>query len=473
MNRWRSGRRLRALGALVALVAVAVAVPAVLELRGSSHAVHASAAAAAKRTAGGTGVLTTDDQTQSGGFLGVSVNEQNGAVTVQNVVSGGPADKAGVKNGDVITAVDGTAVHTAQDLTQALNGKKAGDNVTLTVQRSGTSQQLQVTLGSRGANSRAAGSGRGVLGVTVQTATDADKQQWKLTTTDGALISAVQPGSGAATAGLQQGDLITSVNGTTVKNVADLTAALQNAKPGDSVTVQYQRAGNTANANVTLAAPNGPAGAAGARPGRGRAGGFPGLPGMGAALGGNFDRFISNEAKVKDANGTVHTDTTIGGTVKSATDTSVTVTPNGGGGDQTFTIDANTHVLGRLGRKGTSSNGANGAGNTGSNATQPKLNAGDHVLVTVRDGAKNATVIVVVPVLTGTPGGAGSSNGGSSTAPLFPGGNGPIRINIPGGGQITFPGGNVTGGMNGQPSGGQNGGRGSGQQGGNSGQPTY
>jgi putative serine protease PepD len=70
---------------------------------------------------------------------------------VQTVSSGSGAEKAGLKEGDVITKVDGKDVKTSDDLRTAIQAKKAGDTLTLEVQRDGQTQTLTATLGSRGA----------------------------------------------------------------------------------------------------------------------------------------------------------------------------------------------------------------------------------------------------------------------------------------------------------------------------------
>ena len=63
--------------------------------------------------------------------------------------SGSGADKAGVQNGDVITAVDGKSITSSQQLRAIIASHKPGDTVALTVRRSGSTKTLQVTLGSR------------------------------------------------------------------------------------------------------------------------------------------------------------------------------------------------------------------------------------------------------------------------------------------------------------------------------------
>jgi putative serine protease PepD len=83
-------------------------------------------------------------------LLGVSVTTTaSGAVTVGQVSSGSAADSAGVKAGDVITAVDGTSVPTAEKLRAIIASHKPGDKITLTIQRGGVSKTLTATLGTK------------------------------------------------------------------------------------------------------------------------------------------------------------------------------------------------------------------------------------------------------------------------------------------------------------------------------------
>jgi len=83
-------------------------------------------------------------------YLGIRVGDapSSGAV-VSSVVSGSPADKAGLKAGDVITAIDGASIASADDLTAAVGAHKPSDSITVTLTRSGKSQKIDVTLGVR------------------------------------------------------------------------------------------------------------------------------------------------------------------------------------------------------------------------------------------------------------------------------------------------------------------------------------
>ena len=84
-------------------------------------------------------------------YLGIRVNDNstgNGAEIV-SVVSGSPADKAGLQAGDVITSIDGTTIENGDGLTAAVAAHKPSDVVTVTLTRNGTTKTAKVTLGVR------------------------------------------------------------------------------------------------------------------------------------------------------------------------------------------------------------------------------------------------------------------------------------------------------------------------------------
>ncbi len=83
-------------------------------------------------------------------WLGVSTSDaapRDGAVVQQ--VTGAPAQKGGLRPGDVILRFDGSSIATASDLGQAVNTRKPGDTVKVEVQRNGSRETLSVTLGTR------------------------------------------------------------------------------------------------------------------------------------------------------------------------------------------------------------------------------------------------------------------------------------------------------------------------------------
>jgi putative serine protease PepD len=82
-------------------------------------------------------------------YLGVQLTDSSGGAGVAQVSSGGPADDAGVRSGDVITAIDGKAVANSDALVSVVNSHKPGDEVTLKVRRGGNTTDIKVKLGAR------------------------------------------------------------------------------------------------------------------------------------------------------------------------------------------------------------------------------------------------------------------------------------------------------------------------------------
>lgn len=90
------------------------------------------------------------------------------------------------------------------------------------------------------------------LGIQNQTVTEQLAQQFGLSRSSGVLVGAAGPGTPAATAGLQQGDIIARVDATTITTDADLYAILRAKKPGDVVSLTFDRNGTEQTVQVTL-----------------------------------------------------------------------------------------------------------------------------------------------------------------------------------------------------------------------------
>jgi membrane-associated protease RseP (regulator of RpoE activity) len=89
-------------------------------------------------------------------LLGVSAETATGTTKgarVAQVLSDGPAAKAGIEQDDVITKVDDTDIQTAADLVDTISGHGSGDEVTITYERNGESKTVSVTLGGVGGSS--------------------------------------------------------------------------------------------------------------------------------------------------------------------------------------------------------------------------------------------------------------------------------------------------------------------------------
>jgi len=96
----------------------------------------------------------------------------------------------------------------------------------------------------------------GFLGVSVQTLDAFSAQQLGLSVSSGALVTSVQPGSGAEAAGIARNSVITKVGGASVTSSDTLGTAIRSHKPGDSVSLTWVNQGGTHTATVTLAGVN-------------------------------------------------------------------------------------------------------------------------------------------------------------------------------------------------------------------------
>ena len=156
---------------------------------------------------------------------------------VTSVAPGGPADRAGIKRGDVITAVNNQPVIDNNSLRNTVASMGPGANATVTVQRNGRDQNLTVALAElpdrpRDADDESSsnngGTGNERFGLSLQVFTAENAERYGLDPQDqGLLVTRVDPSGSAANAGIRQGDLIQEVNRRPIRNVADFNAAIQ------------------------------------------------------------------------------------------------------------------------------------------------------------------------------------------------------------------------------------------------------
>ncbi|HLH27823.1 MAG TPA: PDZ domain-containing protein, partial [Acidimicrobiales bacterium] len=96
-------------------------------------------------------------------------------------------------------------------------------------------------------------SGSGYLGVEIETLTSQLRSAYNFVPTQGAVVLSVQPGSPADVAGLQEGDVITSLDGKSITSADQLGSAIQNDKPGQSVRIGLWRGQQQMTVTATLA----------------------------------------------------------------------------------------------------------------------------------------------------------------------------------------------------------------------------
>ncbi len=179
-----------------------------------------------------------------------NVPDTSGAI-IEDVAAGGPAAKAGLKNGDVVRKYNGQPVGDSGQLIAMVTETNPGATVKLDILRGGQPMTIQVTLGERPADlSVHAGLGsapsQGTLqGISVQALTPEIRQQFGLPPDlQGVVISNLDPESPAAQSGLQAGDVIEEINRQHVSSVADFQRLAVQAK-GDTL-LRINRQGNGA-----------------------------------------------------------------------------------------------------------------------------------------------------------------------------------------------------------------------------------
>ena len=214
----------------------------------------------------------------AGGYLGVYMTEdrpQQGGALVEEVAPNSPAAQAGLRKGDMIVACNGAKTPTTKAFITHLTKANGGDTLELRVERDGWGKTVRITLGQRpGASAQPerprppmrVPQERGFLGVFLRQGPNGE-----------AVIDGTQPGSAAAKAGLQSGDVVRKVNGAIVTEPAAMAKALGESGVGDAVELEIQRGGRTMSIKAVLGArtdsqrPNGrpaqPAPAPEARPG--------------------------------------------------------------------------------------------------------------------------------------------------------------------------------------------------------------
>jgi len=176
---------------------------------------------------------------------------------VSNVEDGSPAAQAGIHQGDVITQFNGKPVADSNQLRNEVSSTTPGSTVTMQVVRNGKTDTVKATLGELSgtrerSNSSSDSQGHGKYGMGVQPLTpDLADEAGVPRTTQGLLVTDVDPAGAAAESNIQPGDVIVKVNSQPVKTVAELKSALDRNE-GKASLVLINRKGT--NIFVTLKA---------------------------------------------------------------------------------------------------------------------------------------------------------------------------------------------------------------------------
>jgi serine protease Do len=165
---------------------------------------------------------------------------------VQSVEKDGPADKAGIEAGDIITKVDGKVVDKSGDLPRIIGATRPGTKAQLQVFRRGTTRDVTVTVGEfeadrpvkkAQAEPGAAPTAKSALGLTVSDLSEAQKKELRIR--GGVKVESVD--GPAARAGLRDGDVILSMDNTEITDSKQFMALTAKAEKARAVSVLVRR----------------------------------------------------------------------------------------------------------------------------------------------------------------------------------------------------------------------------------------
>ncbi len=163
---------------------------------------------------------------------------------VAEVVEKGPAEEAGIQAGDIIVEFDGVKIRDQNHLSQLVASQPVGKKVKVDILRKDKKKSVTLHVGTRpGSNdsfSVIPGSDSG-FGLSVQNITPEIARQLQLDSTDGVLVSEVEPAGPAEKAGLMRGNIILEINQKPVKNVNDYRRLIAELGPGQGAVFYVQQ----------------------------------------------------------------------------------------------------------------------------------------------------------------------------------------------------------------------------------------
>jgi serine protease Do len=180
------------------------------------------------------------------------LKEPTGAL-VSDIEVGSPAEKAGIRKGDIILKFNGKEITKMKELPTIVAMTPVGETVTVTILREGKTRDVTLKVGKMpgegtiaGAPSTKPGPGaKSELGLAVEAITPTISQYLGLPDTDGVIVTAVEPGSFAERAGVMKGDVIRELNRKKIKNLAEFSAEMTNSNKTGRYLFLILRSGNT------------------------------------------------------------------------------------------------------------------------------------------------------------------------------------------------------------------------------------
>jgi len=195
-----------------------------------------------KVTRGWLGVTVQDVSADLAKSFGLE--EAQGAL-VSEVVQDSPADKAGIKRGDIILSLNDNEINILNDLPRLVSNRTVGEKVEIVLFRNGKKVKVKAVLASTPEEETVAkgepGDDTSKLGMAVSEVTPEIMRFYNLKKSRGAVVTQVAPDGPAAEANLRPGDLILEINNTETPDLASFQKAVRGIKKGDIIRLLIQR----------------------------------------------------------------------------------------------------------------------------------------------------------------------------------------------------------------------------------------
>jgi len=189
-----------------------------------------------------------DEDAANKAIMGVMIDDAEAGILITGLNEGFGAKNAGLKEGDLITAIDNKTMKTADEVVNYINSLRPGDLITVTYKRENATNTTKVEL----MENKTVKSNK-LFGDAVLTKTSKPIMGAMIKDDgDKVIINGINDGFGAEKAGLQEGDEIISVDDKAIGSVEELTNYISEKKIGDIILVEYKRAGKKQKAPVEL-----------------------------------------------------------------------------------------------------------------------------------------------------------------------------------------------------------------------------
>jgi serine protease Do len=207
-----------------------------------------------RMTRGSIGISFTPSESDQARALLKSFGATEG-VFVQTVAPGGPSEKAGIKEGDIIVGLNGKPVRNGGDLVNTVTATPIGAPVDVSVLRNGKRQNLKVVVGDMaqifpdkfgGEKDQLKGpeeAGVASFGMMVQNLSESRRQNLGIKEPGGIEVVSVDPDSFADDIHLHKGDILLSINQHPIRSTDDLKHVQATLKPGDAVAFKIMTKG--------------------------------------------------------------------------------------------------------------------------------------------------------------------------------------------------------------------------------------